>query len=145
MISNYATYHASLARRDDLPRQTAEWGRANEGARDLPDAAHDELAAWVCQGRVNVAVAITPAWRCGCQPMRAQSKSAMAGSPPWTAWLTGNAKERCLVSCLATERLTDLAEPQRPSGFGICVSTTRNARSASCSTWRAGPAFTTNT
>jgi len=26
----------------------------------------------------------------------------------WTAQLTGNAKERCLVSCIATERLTDL-------------------------------------
>jgi hypothetical protein len=31
MISNYLTYHASLARRDDLARQTAEGGRANEG------------------------------------------------------------------------------------------------------------------
>lgn len=26
----------------------------------------------------------------------------------WTAQLTSNAKERCLVSCLATERLTSL-------------------------------------
>ena len=42
MISNYLTYHASLARRDDLARQTADWGRANEGARGLPDAAQDE-------------------------------------------------------------------------------------------------------
>jgi hypothetical protein len=29
----------------------------------------------------------------------------------WTAQLTGNAKERCLVSCLATERLTSLTAP----------------------------------
>lgn len=30
------------------------------------------------------------------------------GFTNWTARLTGNAKERCLVSCVATERLTDL-------------------------------------
>lgn len=30
------------------------------------------------------------------------------GLTTWTAQLTGNAKERCLVSCLATERLTSL-------------------------------------
>jgi hypothetical protein len=30
------------------------------------------------------------------------------GFTTWTAALTGNAKERCLVSCIATERLTDL-------------------------------------
>lgn len=31
------------------------------------------------------------------------------GFTTWTAQLTGNAKERCLVSCIATERLTDLS------------------------------------
>lgn len=31
------------------------------------------------------------------------------GFTTWTAQLTGNVKERCLVSCIATERLTDLA------------------------------------
>ncbi len=30
------------------------------------------------------------------------------GFTTWTAALTGNGKERCLVSCIATERLTDL-------------------------------------
>lgn len=33
------------------------------------------------------------------------------GFTTWTAQLTGNAKERCLVSCIATERLTDLTAP----------------------------------
>ena len=66
------------------------------------------------------------------------------GFTTWTAWLIGNAKERCLVSSIATERLTDLAKLQRPSGFGICLSNTRNARSASCSNGVRGP-FTTNT
>jgi hypothetical protein len=32
------------------------------------------------------------------------------GFTTWTAQLTNNAKERCLVSCIATERLTTLAE-----------------------------------
>ena len=32
------------------------------------------------------------------------------GFTTWTAQLMGNAKERCLVSCIATERLTDLAD-----------------------------------
>jgi hypothetical protein len=32
------------------------------------------------------------------------------GLTTWTAQLMGNAKERCLVSCIATERLADLAE-----------------------------------
>jgi hypothetical protein len=32
------------------------------------------------------------------------------GFTTWTAQLTNNAKERCLVSCIATERLTALAE-----------------------------------
>jgi hypothetical protein len=32
------------------------------------------------------------------------------GFTTWTAQLMGNAKERCLVSCIATERLTDLTE-----------------------------------
>ena len=32
------------------------------------------------------------------------------GFTTWTAQLTGNAKERCLVSCIATERLADLAD-----------------------------------
>jgi hypothetical protein len=31
------------------------------------------------------------------------------GLTTWTAQLTQNAKERCLVSCVATERLTALA------------------------------------
>ena len=30
------------------------------------------------------------------------------GFTTWTAQLTGNAKERCLVSCISTERLTTL-------------------------------------
>lgn len=30
------------------------------------------------------------------------------GFTTWTAQLTGNAKERCLISCIAAERLTDL-------------------------------------
>lgn len=34
--------------------------------------------------------------------------------------------------------------PRRPSDFAICLSTTRNGRSVSCSTWRAGPVFTTD-
>jgi hypothetical protein len=32
------------------------------------------------------------------------------GLTTWTAQLTDNAKERCLVSCIATERLAALAE-----------------------------------
>jgi hypothetical protein len=32
------------------------------------------------------------------------------GITTWTQQLTGNAKERCVVSCIATERLTDLAD-----------------------------------
>jgi hypothetical protein len=32
------------------------------------------------------------------------------GFTAWTAQLMGNAKERCLVSCIATERLADLTE-----------------------------------
>ena len=35
------------------------------------------------------------------------------GFTTWTAQLTGNAKERCLVSCIATERLTDLVSHER--------------------------------
>ena len=38
------------------------------------------------------------------------------GLTTWTAQLTHNAKERCLVSCIATERLTALAEhPAKPT------------------------------
>lgn len=144
MISNYVTYHATLARRDNPQRQAAEWGRANEGARDLPDAAQDESRVGMPRTRERGR---------GYYTGLAMRLSADAGAveigdggfTTWTAWLMGNAKGRCLVSCIATERLTDLAELQRPSGFGICLSTTRNARSASRSTWRAGPAFTTNT
>ncbi|HEY0936853.1 MAG TPA: hypothetical protein VGD91_24355 [Trebonia sp.] len=36
------------------------------------------------------------------------------GLTTWTARLTQNAKERCLVSCIATERLAALAEPDTP-------------------------------
>ena len=36
----------------------------------------------------------------------------------WTAELGQDAKERCLVSCLATERLTALADPAGPAGDG---------------------------
>jgi hypothetical protein len=32
------------------------------------------------------------------------------GLTTWTAQLTGNAKERCLISCMATELLTELAD-----------------------------------
>jgi hypothetical protein len=35
------------------------------------------------------------------------------GLTTWTAQLLGDAKERCLVSCAATERLTELAERHR--------------------------------
>lgn len=35
------------------------------------------------------------------------------GFTTWTAQLTGNAKERSLVSCIATERLTDLIPQQK--------------------------------
>lgn len=33
------------------------------------------------------------------------------GFTTWTAQLMGNAKERCLVSCLSTERLTEAIGP----------------------------------
>jgi hypothetical protein len=33
------------------------------------------------------------------------------GFTTWTAQLLGNAKERCLISCIATERLAALASP----------------------------------
>jgi hypothetical protein len=33
------------------------------------------------------------------------------GFTTWTAQLSGDAKERCLVSCIATERLAELVEP----------------------------------
>jgi hypothetical protein len=33
------------------------------------------------------------------------------GFTTWTAQLVNDAKERCLVSCIATERLTTVAEP----------------------------------
>jgi hypothetical protein len=36
------------------------------------------------------------------------------GLTTWTAQLTHDAKERCLVSCIATERLTALADETRP-------------------------------
>ena len=36
------------------------------------------------------------------------------GLTTWTASLTGDAKERCLVSCIATERLTELATHMTP-------------------------------
>jgi hypothetical protein len=38
------------------------------------------------------------------------------GFTTWTAQLMGNAKERCLVSCVATERLIELAELPRSKG-----------------------------
>jgi hypothetical protein len=34
------------------------------------------------------------------------------GFTNWTAQLTADAKERCLISCVATERLTQLAQPE---------------------------------
>jgi hypothetical protein len=37
-----------------------------------------------------------------------QTELGDGGLTTWTAQLTSNAKERCLVSCLATERLTSL-------------------------------------
>jgi hypothetical protein len=37
------------------------------------------------------------------------------GLTTWTAQLTHDAKERCLVSCIATERLTTLAEDASPA------------------------------
>lgn len=39
-----------------------------------------------------------------------ESELGDGGLTSWTAQLTHNAKERCLVSCLATERLTALTE-----------------------------------
>jgi hypothetical protein len=39
-----------------------------------------------------------------------QAEIGDGGLTTWTAQLTHNAKERCLVSCIATERLTALAE-----------------------------------
>lgn len=132
MISNYLTYHASLARRDDLARQTAEAGRANEGARGLPDAAQDESRVGMPRTRERGRGYYTGL----AMRLSADARAVEIGDggfTTWTAWLMGNAKERCLVSSIATERLTDLAKLQRPSGFGICLSNTRNARSASCS------------
>ena len=38
------------------------------------------------------------------------------GLTTWTAHLTANAKERCLVSCIATERLTALARQAQEAG-----------------------------
>ncbi len=143
MISNYLTYHASLARRDDLARQTAEWAAPTKELAACPTPRRTR-AAWVCQGRVNVAVAITPAWRCGRQPMRAV-EIGDGGFTTWTTWLMGNAKERCLVSCIATERLTDPAGLQRPSGFGIWVEHYAQRPVRELLEWRAGPAFTANT
>ena len=54
MISNYVTYHASLARRDDLPRQLPNGATPTRELTDLPTPRRTR-AAWVCQGRVNVA------------------------------------------------------------------------------------------
>jgi hypothetical protein len=39
-----------------------------------------------------------------------QAELGDGGLTTWTAQLTANAKERCLVSCIATERLTALAD-----------------------------------
>jgi hypothetical protein len=39
---------------------------------------------------------------------RGRTELGDGGLTTWTAQLTSNAKERCLVSCLATERLTSL-------------------------------------
>jgi len=39
-----------------------------------------------------------------------QAELGDGGLTTWTAQLTANAKERCLVSCIATERLTVLAD-----------------------------------
>lgn len=39
-----------------------------------------------------------------------QAELGDGGLTMWTARLTANAKERCLVSCIATERLTVLAD-----------------------------------
>jgi hypothetical protein len=40
------------------------------------------------------------------------------GFTTWTAQLMGNAKERCLVSCIATERLADLADHPQAGSVG---------------------------
>jgi hypothetical protein len=50
------------------------------------------------------------------------------GFTDWTAQLTGDAKERCLISCLATERLTALAEPDVRSGPAEAVAARRQRR-----------------
>ena len=45
-----------------------------------------------------------------------QTELGDGGLTTWTAQLTHNAKERCLVSCIATERLTTLAgQPAEPT------------------------------
>jgi hypothetical protein len=47
---------------------------------------------------------------------RGETELGDGGLTTWTAQLTHNAKERCLVSCIATERLTTLAEqPAEPT------------------------------
>jgi hypothetical protein len=43
-----------------------------------------------------------------------QAELGDGGLTTWTAQLTSNAKERCLVSCIATERLTELAADAGP-------------------------------
>ena len=100
MISNYLTYHASLARRDDLARQTAEGGRANEGARGLPDAAQDERRVGMPRTRERGRGYYTGL----AMRLSADARAVEIGDggfATWTAWLIGNAKERCLVSCIA--------------------------------------------
>ena len=44
-----------------------------------------------------------------------QTEIGDGGLTTWTAQLTHNAKERCLISCIATERLTALAEQGAPT------------------------------
>lgn len=44
---------------------------------------------------------------------RGRTELGDGGLTTWTAQLTNDAKERCLVSCIATERLTSLAEAAR--------------------------------
>lgn len=48
---------------------------------------------------------------CGAADLCGQTELGDGGFTTWTAQLANDAKERCLVSCIATERLTTAAGP----------------------------------
>ena len=140
MISNYLTYHASLARRNDLARQTAEAGRANEELAACPTRAGREP-----RGMPRTRVRGRGYYNGLAMRLSADARAVEIGDggvATWTAWLDGQ-RERTLSRLIHRSRTTDrpgqAAEAER---LRHLLSNTRNARSASCSNGVRGP-FTT--